>query len=684
SFYFNYFLGNDSSRWASFVPAYGEVLYENLYPNIDLRFYFTDNGLKYDFIVHPGGEVGRIGMRYEGCDVREEGGELTMRIGEVMIREGTLYVYQEMEGGEREEVGGRYDVDGGVVRYDVGRYDERRDLIIDPLVFSTYVGGTNAEVARDVYYGKDGGVYVIGITGSTDFPTTPGAYDRSQNGDSDVFIIKLNFNATTLIYGTYIGGSKKDLGMGISLDTTTNIYFSGFTNSLDFPVTSGAYDRSFNGTWDAFVGKLNSAGSSLLFSTFIGGSGDETVYKGMEVDENGFIYLGGWTDSTDFPVTNGSYDTNHSGTEGFILKLNVSGDKIISSTFLGGRLSERVYSIRLKNGNLYVAGSTTSTDFPTTSGAYHTTLYGSWDAFVSVLDVNLTTLKYSTYFGGSRGNDSDDYATGIDVDSEGNIYIAGLTDSTDLPTTPGAFDRSFNGGDNDAFVAKFNYNLGTLIYSTYIGGSSAEGSPDFNYRGVCLSIESAGHAIISGRTLSREFPVTADAFDNVANPLDGYMSIINHTGGLLYSTFIGGSSGDSIYGQYVAPGGFVYLVGYTGSTDFPVTNNSYQGYLYGGIIDAFVLKIYPFTPLPPKNLTAVPGNESVILRWEHNRRPWEIYPHGYRIYRAEMTEEGNTSFELLDVTGNVTQYVDRNLTNRTRYIYALRAFHWGGNSSLTR
>lgn len=691
SFYFNYFLGNDSSRWATFVPAYGEVLYENLYPGIDARFYFSDKGLKYDFIVHPGGEVERIGLRYEGADVREEGGELVVEVGDEMIREGRLYVYQEGDEGEREEVAGRYDVKGGKVKFEIKGYDEGRDLIIDPLVFSTYIGGTDYyDWGMDVLCGDDGSIYVVGMTKSTYFPTTPGAYDRSHNGEYDVFIVKLNTNANTLLYGTYIGGSKDDYGMKIGLGPSSNIYFSGYTISSDFPVTAGAYDRSFNGTTDVYVGKLSSTGSTLLFSTYIGGNGNETLRNGMEVDEEGNVYIGGWTDSSDFPVTNGSYDTtiNYTdgfiSTDGFILKLNASGDRIIYSTFLGGSSWDRVWSIRLRNENVYVAGSTYSNDFPTTSNAYQTSRAGSYDAFVSVLTENLSSLRYSTYFGGSRGGSGiypQDYATDIDVDGDGRIYIAGLTGSTDLPTTPGAYDRSFNGGGNDAFVARFNSNLSTLLYSTYIGGSSGEGWPHLQFPTLKVSV--MNWVILCGETSSSNFPVTADAFDSVANPDDGFLTVINETGGLVYSTFIGGNRSDGVRGEYLTKDGFVYLTGFSSSSDFPVTNNSYQTTL-AGYTDAFLLKIYPFTPLPPVNLSTESANESIVLRWEANRRAWEFYPHGFHIYRAEMTEEGNTSFRYLTTVGNVTEFVDRNLTNRTTYIYAIRAYHWGGNSTLSQ
>ncbi|OOP56041.1 MAG: hypothetical protein AYP45_11405 [Candidatus Brocadia carolinensis] len=270
---------------------------------------------------------------------------------------------------------------------------------------STYLGGTHTETGYSITLDRSGNVYVAGLTYSSDFPTTSGAYDtswNSWNSDSDVFISKLDGGLTSLLASTYLGGSSSDVGLSLALDTSGNVYVAGFTGSTDFPTTSGAYDTSWNGVDDVFVSKLDGGLTNLLASTYLGGSSSDGGFS-LALDTSGNIYVTGLAVSPDFPTTGGAYDTSfNGGYDAFVSKLNNGLTSLLASTFLGGSGRNHGASITLDtSGNVYVAGFTGSTDFPTTSGAYDTSWNGVDDVFISKLDGGLTSLLASTYLGGS-------------------------------------------------------------------------------------------------------------------------------------------------------------------------------------------------------------------------------------------------------------------------------------------
>src|SRR3990167_6897815 len=327
--------------------------------------------------------------------------------------------------------------------FKVASYDKSKDLIIDPLLASTYLGGSSDDVGNSLTLDTSGNVYVTGYTLSTDFPTTSGAYDTSFNGDVDVFVSKLDGALTSLLASTFLGGSSNDDGYSLTLDTSGDVYVTGYTWSTDFPTTSGAYDTSFNGgVTDVFISKLDSGLSSLLASTYLGGSSNDEVYS-LTLDTSGDVYVTGYTWSTDFPTTSGVYDTSFNGgvTDVFISKLDSGLSSLLASTYLGGSSNDEVYSLTLDtSGDVYVTGYTWSTDFPTTSGVYDTSFNGGHsDVFVSKLDGGLTSLLASTYLGGSSDS-SYDYGYSLTLDTSGDVYVTGYTSSTDFPTTSGAYD----------------------------------------------------------------------------------------------------------------------------------------------------------------------------------------------------------------------------------------------------
>jgi len=452
----------------------------------------------------------------------------------------------------------------------------------------TYLGGSGGEQGAGVAYDAAGNLIVGGWTTSADFPTTSGAYDRIPSAGGDIFIAKLNADATTLIAATLVGGSAYEDVYAMAMDGAGNIYVVGHTQSADFPTTPGTYDNSLAGGEDMFLVKVDPTLSTLLYSTFLGGAGDG-VY-GLTVDASGNAYLTGDVSSPDFPVTAGAYDTSLGGSnDAFVTKINPAGGgsaDLVYSTFLGGETEDVGRSIVVdSSGNAYVAGRTYSADFPTTPGAFDTSYSGMSfdrpDAFVTKLNPSGTGLVYSTFLGGS----GDDDAWGIAIDGAGNAYVTGRTWPSTFPTTAGAFDTTFNGkrGNTppDAYVTKLNAAGSGLVYSTFLGGKEWDS-------GRTIVVDADGSAYVVGFTDSPAYPVTADGFDTSYNGnRDVFMTRLNAAGSaLVYSTFLGGTSGEHALGLAVDSLENVYLTGSTGSTNFPVTSGTYDT-SYNGSGDVF-------------------------------------------------------------------------------------------------
>ena len=485
-----------------------------------------------------------------------------------------------------------------VYSFTVASYDKSHDLIIDPLLASTFLGGSsNYDDGFSLALDASGNVYVTGYTESSNFPTTSGAYNTSYNGGVDVFVSKLNSGLSSLLASTFLGGSGLDIGYSLALDTSGNVYVTGWTLSTDFPTTSGAYDTSQNVSYDVFVSKLNGGLTSLLASTYLGGS-DADYAKSLVVDSNGNLYVIGYTQSSDFPTTTGAYDTSSNNYDMFISKLSGDLTSLYASTYLGpfGSAGYTGTSMAMaidSVGNIYVTGITTSSDFPTTVDAYDTsandTNYG--DGFVSKLNNNLTNLLASTYLGGS-GYDT---CTSITLDSSGNIYVTGETWSSDFPTTTGVYDNTYNGsyGDWNIFVSKLNGDLTNLVASTFLGISSY--GAYVRYISAVVSIDSSGSVYIAGHTQASDFPTTTGAYDNSHNGNydDVFIAKLNDSlSSLFASTFLGGSSSGGEYPQSIAidSNGNIYVAGITHSSDFPTTTGSYDT-SYNGGGDVFVSKL---------------------------------------------------------------------------------------------
>jgi hypothetical protein len=325
------------------------------------------------------------------------------------------------------------------------------------LVFSTYVGGSSDDQGREIAVDSAGNTYITGLTMSSNFPKTTGAYDTTFNGGAglrDAFVAKLNASGSSLDYGTFLGGNAHDAGVAITVDSAGNAYVTGETESFDFPNTTGAFDNNKSGHRDAWVTKLNPSGSSLVYSTFFGGSLSESG-EDIVVDSAGCAYLTGLTGSNDLPNTTGAYDTSYNGNnDGYVAKFNAAGSALVFSTYLGGTGQDWGRNLFLADNNsVYLAAAVLSTDYPTTPGTYDNTSNGGQDVIVAKLDPTGSSLLYSTYLGGSGGESPG----GIAVDSNGDAYVTGYTNSNDFPVTPNAYDKNFSNGDG--FVAKLSIGL---------------------------------------------------------------------------------------------------------------------------------------------------------------------------------------------------------------------------------
>ena len=388
------------------------------------------------------------------------------------------------------------------------------------LTYATFLGGSSYDKGLAIDMDGSGAVYITGWTLSSDFPTTPGAVDRTHNGAGDVFVVKINTTGSALVYSTFLGGSAGDRGCAIAVDESGAAYVTGETSWHvdDFPTTSGAFDRSHNGYDDAFVVKLNSTGSVLVYATFLGGSSDEWS-SAIVVDGSGAAHVTGFTYSSNFPTTSGAFDRSHNGGDydAFVAKLNATGSALTYATFLGG--NDRDFGSALAidpGGAVYVTGYTSSSDFPTTPGAFDTTHNGSSDAFVVKLNATGSELTYATFLGESGGESG----SAIAVDTGGAVYVTGSTSSSDFPTTSGAFDTSYGGGTcgtaphtypcPDAFVAKVNASGTDLAYATFLGGSGGDNDS-------AIAVDTGGAVYVTGYTSSSDFPTTPGAFDTTFN-----------------------------------------------------------------------------------------------------------------------------------------------------------------------
>ncbi|MCF6149602.1 MAG: hypothetical protein E3K37_13195 [Candidatus Kuenenia sp.] len=626
----NYFKGNVSREWISTIPGYKMLSMGEVYEGIELKLKAQGSTVEKLFYIKPGANPDKIKVCLEtaernGLKINYDG-ELvvTTKTGTVRfscpvayqiidnkrVEVPVTYCLQKKEGTDQMSERGRHfredekyrwykavnihrtelalvnhntgnSDDTFIYGFRLGNFDTTKELVIDPMISSTFLGGSDDDEARSLAVNSNDNIYVLGVTMSEDFPVTEGVYTVSSSGNKDVFISKFSNDLTSLLASTYLGGANTDEAYALAIDSDDNVYVTGLTYSDDFPTTENAYDTSYSGG-DVFVSKLSSDLGSLTASTYLGGSYSEEAHS-LALDASGNIYITGMTSSKGFPTTEGAYDTSSAGAsrDVFISKFDSDLTSLLASTFLGGSEYDGAYSLALDaSENVYVTGTTQSDDFPMTTGVFDDSFNGNEDAFISKFSNDLTSLLASTYLGGYDFDGSYSLA----LDSSDNVYVAGYTgstDSADFPTTADAYDPLYYGGD--AFVSKFNTDLTSLLASTYLGGSDYE-------EAYSLALDANDNVYVTGITRSEDFPATTDVFDDSFNGnKDAFISkLSSDLTSLLASTYLGGGEDDSSKSVILDSSGYVCIAGSTYSEDFPATEGTYSTSSGYELSDAFI------------------------------------------------------------------------------------------------
>ncbi len=635
----SYLLSNDASRWRADVPVWRGVRYKDLYPGIDLEVSGDAGRLVQRVVAREDADLSVVRLRVEGAEsvwvqgdclqVRTEVGEWSLPLLEVARTDGELRAPGEPQVWG-DEIAAPFAVGGQACELAPGERDaiagwSRGTDDAVGLMWSTFLGGSREDTGAAIAVDDAGDVYVAGMTGSEDFPATPGAFDTTYAGggsdpnlQGDAFVAKLDATGSSLVYATFLGGlTGMEFGLALAVDDAGNAYVAGMTESGDFPTTAGAFEPAYQGgASDAFVAKLNQSGSALIYSTFIGGSGDD-IASDLVLDAAGNATFTGTAGSSDFPATPGAYAETFGGgsSDAFVAQLDPTGSDLVFASFIGGSGEDSGRAIAADaSGNVYVAGSSSSTNLVTTPGAFDGSFNGLPDVLVAKLNATGSDALYVTYLGGSE----DDNGLDVAVDAAGSILVSGETISSDFPTTVGAYDRTPSEAF-DAFVAKLDPRGGAaadLLYSTFLGGT--RGAVGFG-----ISAGSSGHVWVIGRTASQDFPTTPDALDTTYNGSgpnpqwngDAFAAELNPAGqagaDLLYATLMGGTSGDGAVAIVMDALGSTYVTGRTESSNFPTTGGAYDRKFGGGMFtgDAFVVKLgtgEPPPPTPTSTLTPTP------------------------------------------------------------------------------
>lgn len=508
--YHNYFIGDDQTKWKTNVPLFSNIVLKNIYQGIDVSYFYQEDNVRHDFIIAPNANPYQIKYKFEGQQKLSitGNGDLIVHTSLGEIVHTKLFAFQEI-GNAKQPVDCKFVIEqDNIVRFELGNYDKNKTLIIDPVVRT---------------------------------------------------------------FSSYLGSTSTDYAQSTTIDLSGFVYITGYTLSSAFPVTAGAYQTIISTTPDAFVTKMNATGSALVFSTFLGGNGDDRAVA-IKVDANSTIYLAGYTTSTNYPVTTGAFrTTNSGGNDVFATRLSAAGNSLLQSTYIGGSSTELAYGMTIDNsGSMYITGYTASTNYPVSVGAFRTTNSGGNDVFLTKLNPGGQTLAYSTYIGGS----STDIAYGVEIDQFGAAYVTGYTASTNYPVTAGAYHTVYTA--TDPFLTKFNSTGTALIYSTLMPGNST----DIAWG---IAVDNQQQATIVGYTFSTlNFPLV-NAFRTTYLSGEAFMTKFNSSGnGLIFSTYFGGNSSDYFYDVVVDIEGLLYAAGYVSSTDITVTFDAAQPFSGGG------------------------------------------------------------------------------------------------------
>ncbi len=577
----NYFRGTDPGKWRAGLPMYSLIRYTGVWTGIEVRFRADQAHTKAEYIVAPGASVETIRLRFDGEPEIQADGSLLVANSSGEFREDRPFLFQQDGAGRVKVDGGFRKYGDGAIGFEVGPYDRAKELTIDPtILFSGHFGGYSQSTITALAVNSVYNIIAVGWTIGTNVATTGAAYTGNAGG-VDAFVAAFSPAGGTLLYCTYLGGSGDDRAFGVAVDSSNNTYVTGWTSSGNFPVAN-AYQGKLKGARDAFVTKLNSSGSALVYSTYLGGTGAEAG-NAIVVDSTNAAIIVGDTTSTNLPVTAGAYQSRAGGGQDvFLAKLNAAGNSLVFLTYYGGSTTEHSTALkRDSGGNLIFGGSTLSTDLPVVSAAQAGNA-GGQDAFLGKLTPDGRTLLFSTYLGGTGGAaGSPEQINGIAIQNNGAILVGGVTGSRDFPVKNSTLQSGYGGGNSDGFVSRFSA-VGALLASSYVGGS---GDDCIN----AIDVDFAGYIYTAGYTSSADMPTANPQQSASAGGIDAFVAKLKFTS-IIYATYLGGSGNDQANAIAVDSLTNVVVGGVTSSTNFPVS-----GHLSSqtGTLSSFLTKLVP-------------------------------------------------------------------------------------------
>ena len=581
----NYILGFDTQQWKVNLPVFSAIRYAGIWPGVELRYEAHEARLKSEYVVAPGASLDSILLRFDSMATIAADGSLHLTAGSGEFVEAAPTLYQMDNGRRRVVSGGFRRASSESIGFYASGYDPTKPLVIDPfIVFSGYFGGSSQDNITAVKIDNSGNIVVAGWTTSSDLPSSNGAR-KIRGGGVDAFIASFRPNGGGLNYCTYLGGSGDDRAFGLAIDTNGNPFLTGWTSSVNFPLVV-PLQAKLGGTRDAFVAKLNAAGNTLLFSTYLGGSSVDAGY-GIAINSANEVVIGGDTSSTDLATTAGVVQrTFGGGQDVFVAKLTAS-NSLLFLTYLGGSGMDHCNSIAtISAGGIVIGGYTRSSNFPTSGRfkpIFQTKLLGSQDAFVTKLNVSGTNYIFSTYLGGTVGlMNGSEQVNGVAMDSQ-TIVVAGVTGSPDFPVTVGAFQSQF-AGETDGFVTRFGP-FGDVMQSSYLGGV-------LNDTVSAVALDFHGNPYVTGSTASQDFPVAGSIQNANAGGLDGFAVKMNWTlSTVVWGTYLGGSGSDGANAIAVDTQTSVVIAGQTNSGNFPASGNLQRS--SSETLSSFITKIAP-------------------------------------------------------------------------------------------
>ncbi len=596
----NFLRGADPDAWHTGVPSFERIVYHGLWPGIDLVARKGAGAFEYDLHLEPGAVLEDARFRVRGgwgLSLSEGGLVIATSLGD--LRQSPPVAWSVKPGQAPRPLVSRFVLLGEAeFSFEVEGAPVDATIIIDPgLEWSTFVGGFDEDIPEDLVFAFNGDCVICGSTLSSPYPVTMGAIDSTANGARDAFVTRLKADGKTLVFSTLLGGSGADFGRALELANAGQVWMAGDSDSPDFPSVAGASDTTPNGASDVFVVRLGPSGATLISSTFYGAAGEERA-RDLALTPSHEPVVVGWTLSTALPVSATAFDpTASGGRDGFVASWTADLSALRFASYIGGSGNDMAQALALgPGGTIYLAGLASSFNFPTTAGAFDTTHNSgsaSEDGFVASLTADASGMLFSTFLGGSAGDSIEAMA----LAPGGDLWLAGTSDSADLPTSAGALEPNYQ-GLGDGFVARLSGDGSSLVHGTYLAGA-------YRDRALDIAVDAAGRVVVVGETRSGDFPTTLGALDRSFNSPQGaqladvFVVRLEPSGSLEYGTYLGGVDDDAARAVALDGAGGVAVAGTTNSFNYPTTFGSYSvsydlSYLFDGFVTRMDFARHPY------------------------------------------------------------------------------------------